>query len=386
MTIRIFEARKSWIWFDAHGAFLTAPQGDGLGRRAATEVGYADLLARAKDGSGPLTLPWPPGAGLFNGFWRRYLEGAPDDVGATAAWKHLTPLRLAVPVGDGGAAADAGGLRVEPGAIPCERLTLEAFLYPHGLGLVATVYLRQVADLPATVERARECSETVAPILADGEARRGPFKLSLLAAPLFAALHTRTGGPGQPEDRSGPFSIATLVNGEVDPGEAVVRQNGSLHRALVGLGTGDPYWADTAAPALAAPHLLETRRGPQQHLLLADDDYRVVWFPKAFRASAQRTTALGCYHTNLTRLSLQVASLLALARLAHADLAAQRRVRSGRMEDLARLAVLHLGRLYGRTDDTYRSASAPAQIDAGGGKAVVDDVRKSLGAGPPLHR
>ena len=50
------------------------------------------------------------------------------------------------------------------------------------------------------------------------------------------------------------------------------------------------------------------------------------------------------------------------------------------------LAAQELGRLYGRTAKTYRSASAPAQIDAAGRKAVVDAVRRDLSIGEPLFR
>lgn len=383
MTIEIFETRKSWIWFDAYGEPAAA---DGFAGRMSRQSGYAGLLAEAAAGTGPLSLPWPTGSGAFNNFWRRYLEGTPGEVGATSAWRHLMPLRVAVATdGAPDGATDGDMPRVAATALPCDRLTLEAFLHPHGMGLVATVYLRQPLGLAQTTTRVRECFETVAFTLMAGGRSDGPYKLSLLAEPLLDRLRAWAGGPARAEHRSGPFSIATLVNGATGDGEQEVAEDSPVHRALEGLCTGDRLWAQTPARPLEGS-TLETQRGPEQHLLLASEHGRAVWFPWSFTRSASRRSSLGCYHRNLVLLSLQVEGLLGLVELAADDLTVQGRVRSGRMEDLTRLAAQHLGRLYGGADSTYRSASAPAQIDAGGRKAKVDDVRRLLGIGPALHR
>ena len=386
MTIKIFETRKTWIWFESYGQALAGGAPDGsLAARLASRSGYAELLERAKRESGPLSLPWPSGAGLFNNFWRRYLEGAPGEVGSNASWRHLMPLRRAVAVQRVGDAEPGSPPRIEDGGLPCRRLTLEALLYPHGVGLVATVYLGGELSLQETVERARDCFETVALTLVGEEGRKGPFKLSLLAVPLLGELRAWTGGPPTPELRSGPFSIATLINGGLAGTDGSVAEDDPVHRALWGLCTGDRYWEDTPAPSLE-DHSLETKRGPEEHLLLASEDGRAVWFPRAFEASPGRRSTLGCYHRNLTLLSAQVESLLGLVLLARRDLDTSGQVRSGRLEDLARLAAQHLGRLYGRTDSTYRSASAPAQIEADDRKQAVDEVRDRLGIGGPLQR
>ena len=176
-----------------------------------------------------------------------------------------------------------------------------------------------------------------------------------------------------------------MVNGEVLPEELTVEPDSPVHRALEGLCTGSADWRDTPAPALEEQRL-ETKRGPRAHLLLACGNGRVVWFPKAFEPVQARQTRLGCYHRNLTLLSLQVESLLGLVQLGHHDLATRRAVRSGPLQDIVVLAAQELGRLYGRTAKTYRSASAPAQIDAAGRTAVVDAVRRDLSIGEPLFR
>lgn len=383
MTIRIFETRKSWIWFDAYGEALDHKGQESLVSKLSLASSYADLFESALKSEGELSLPWPPGSGLYNHFWRRYLEGDPDKLSGNAAWRHLLPLRLAIPVVHTGV-SPATSLHVETENLPCDRLTLEAFFQPHGIGLLGTVFLKGEMDLEETVERVRQCYDTAGLWLVGPDGRQGPFKLPLLAPVLLERLRSQSGGPQNAEVRSGPFSIATIVNGQAAEDELAAEEDSPLHRALEGLCSGDRYWSQTKARPLQE-HKLDDIKGPDKHLVLATRRGRAVWFPLAFQSSGERRSLLGCYHRNLSMLSLQVESLLALLTLAHNDFKTLHQVRSGPLEDLAKRGAQILGHLYGR-GQSYRSASAPAQIEAEGRKAIADDVRKRLGVGGSLFR
>lgn len=410
MPIYVSELRKSWIWFDSYAGPLSdhKPSAD-LASRLSWEDEYGTLFEGARDNQradsmptarNPLTLPWPPQSGSFNYFWLHYLEKKdPELLTPRSAWKQLLPLRLRIQV-DPANGSTIPGFWVETRKMPC-RLRLEAYFLPHGVGLVATAYVSPTSSatraktssrrtaarmtLPKAVDRIHACYDTAGLRLVDANrGKQGPtLKLPFLAPRLLNRLRSWAGVADAPELRSGPFSVATIVKGKAGLKDQAVQQDSPLHRALHGLCGGGAAWAQSQAPPLAESKL-ETRQGPDFHVLLREEHARAVWFPSAFDESAGNSS-LSCYHRNLTMLSLQIEALLGLITLAHNDLRAGNPVRSGRLEDLSKRAAQHLGRLYGQKS-TYTSASAPAQIDADGRKSIADAVRKNLGVGDPLHR
>jgi hypothetical protein len=109
------------------------------------------------------------------------------------------------------------------------------------------------------------------------------------------------------------------------------------------------------------------------------DRGRAVWFPDLFTKQG-RVHALGCYHRNLTLLSLQTESLVELMCAAGAYIDATKPLPLA-MEDLAKGAAGVLGRLYGGNQDTYQSWSPRAQIDGNRYADTINKVRQFFAMG-----
>ena len=70
-------------------------------------------------------------------------------------------------------------------------------------------------------------------------------------------------------------------------------------------------WKNDALHPWDASTCLKIRHAPLSHVLYGLDRGRAVWFPDLFTKQG-RVHALGCYHRNLTLLSLQTESLVEL--------------------------------------------------------------------------
>lgn len=379
--IRIHELRASRLRFAALPTLVTAETTPGsLGARVARQAGYEAEITAALANTGELTVPWVPGTGLFNNFWRLYLEGPPDDLSPARAWKLFVPLRLAIVARSAKPAGSSPRLYVVTDGF-AGRLRLEAYAYPHGVALLSTVYLAGDFDLDQAVDAVIEADKALAfQVVVDDRSDVHRYRLPLLEERLLQLLVARMTGTASAVAASDPFLVTTVIRGEGAQLDEPVEDQGELHRALHGLCSRKRR----VPPPLAELRLDGSTSSPSD-LLYAPEDERMVWIPSAQAAGARRQTVLGCYHRNLVQLSLQVGSLLAAAEMGAESLRAHNGIPHPRLHDLARRSVDVLGRLYGKSAPTYHSASAPRQIEEHGRAQAVDMVRKFNGLAP-LHR
>lgn len=361
-NIRIESLKVSTIFFEAFSQLLDGltPQGASMAFIGQL-VGYVDAFSRAKEGNTPWTLPWPGERPALNHFWRYYMDNrSPARVEGRTAWKYLVPLRRVV--------------RNYRFALQGEG-QVEAFFYPHGVGLVLTNTLDREALLSNMVDFALR-TQLALPNRVYGAAdytANGPSILDLQRMDMLG----NESSPGLVGD---PFTVATVLHGsEVDSTMPVV-DGGELHHALQGMCSWNPNW-DTVDPDPLSSSCLRIHAAPPGHMVYASRRGRSIWFPAFFDRRRVRKNTLGCYHRNLTLLSLQVEGLLQLARLVGSHICEGQHL-SFALTETARRGTDILGRLYGGALGTYHSCSAPRQVDDSGLRPVVDQVRNSFGKHP----
>ena len=376
--LKLYEIRASRLKFAPVPELVAAPPTPGsLGARVSRQAPYKAEFGTALKGVGDLTVPWPPGAGSFNNFWYYYFETRPpDELSGSRAWELFVPLRLSIPVRSAQTGTEsAPSLQVTADGLP-GKLRLEAYAYPHGVALLSTVYLagdytpKQAVDAIIETERA-----IVLRLIHESKIEKNPYRLPLVEDRILRILTLEmTGGTESAAHKPEPFLITTVVRGEgaaLDEPVANQSERHCLLHALCKREDGDP-------PALDDLRL----EGPTgANLLYAPPCARAVWIPSAQRSTEVRQTRLGCYHRNLVQLSLQVESLLAVAEMAAASLRMHRSIRDPQLYKMARRAVEILGRLYGKTQSIYHSASAPRQIEENRRSEAVNLVRGYYGWG-----
>ena len=369
MAIRIDAFRLSFIWLEHFNGLL--PSSKNPMSFLAQRSTYKSAFEKALAGTSRWTVPWPR-ARYIDRFWCSYLETGfrpLDRIDSERAWDHLAPVRQSFPV------------RVVPtdgtGKALAQRVTLEGFYYPHAIGFVMTFDIEDQLTLPDCVHRA-------AAIRHKSRFNVGQppefVSFDVFASRLIDQVRNNALGNNAPGGTPNPgvFSVATVVRGG-GLGKSPPKPNSTIHRALEGLCTCSLNWGESDLHDLTKFKLGIGNSSPAR-LLYGLDRSRAVWFPDAIMATDTRL--LSCYHRNLTRLSLQIESLLALAEIADNHLSSGTTMPVA-LEDLSRRAAILLGLLYGGTA-TYRSRSAPRHIDDSGRASVVNRVRKVWKL-PELH-
>lgn len=369
MPISLHELRLSFIWMEGLPALFTADAGTAPMAFMARKEPYKQEFAKVQDGTSPWTAPWPPSQGRhIHHFWNYYLKKMPEQISGDQARKYVVPLRTPMKIGV-----------TTPWLLG--RVTLEGFYYPHGVALMVTAVINDLLTLEAMVDKALEIrvSGKYAATESDGSIKS--LSLDALAARLLDQLRENALGKGVAQgNRSGtPFTIATVIKGDgVDPTQPIPPM-GVVHRALEALCSWHQTWKNDVLHNWDPSTCLKIRHAPLSHVLYGLDRGRAVWFPDLFTKQGQ-VHSLGCYHRNLTLLSLQTESLMELMRAAAAYIDANKLMPIA-MEDLAKGAAGILGRLYGGTQDTYRSWSPRAHIDGNHYADVINKVRHFFNMG-----
>lgn len=372
--ILIYDLRLTFLWAEAIQELLqgeSAPPGSllpFLWSQDDYQARFAALLEGQKDPLG-LEPPWRYAAG--NHFWTFYLEKkTPGAIPAKEAWRLLVPFRGKAPV------------RVEvPGAEKAST-SVEAFYYPHGVGLALSIRLVGTWSLAEAVGLALRVKSDPLNVTWEG-GQEEKLNAAGFGRKALQALGRLVAGPDWPGTGGEPraFTVVTVVRGEgVDP---TVPLADAIRKALHGLTTWSPAWNVDQPKPLDEAVLPIRKTSPKGHVLYADTRGRAVWAPGLFAPELNGKRLLGCYHRNLSMLSLQVESLACLA-----ELTAQTLDHGGKLgtkhEGCANRAVGILARLYGGVESTYQSRSPRVQIDQGGFRQPIDAVRKHFKR-DPLH-
>jgi len=363
-TIQDF--RLSFIWFEPQ-LCLFDDQADparipfSFLRRDST---YQEKFTQVKQDAESVThlsLPWRTESTQL--FWYYYMEGqVSENVTPRQAWKAFVPFRGRVP----------WTIKKPSWLSEKDRFLVEAFYYPHGIALTMTVAcvdnftsLDQVVDMAFQI-RMNGRYEVEAP-----ESAQGTFPLNTLASKALGLLHDQVWGEEAPHGSptSPPFSIFTIVRGSMDDASVKQPPDDGIHKALEGVTNWSRTYKEDTPTLLNKANLFTIRQAspgsqpgripPPSHVLYATNKGRAVWFPATFIQTGN-LSSLACYHRNLLFTTMQVESLCRLA----SEIAKQipNQFHFGQTDYLDR-ALKALERLYGRTDKTYQSWSARAQLD-----------------------
>jgi hypothetical protein len=330
--------------------------------RAQTEAAVAFKEKRAPHGQ--LIVPWEHSSG----FWKNYLredekqkEGVDlSTVKSPRAVKSLVPLRARVPVKKITAIGSQSDIVV----------SLQAFVYPHGLAIVATANVRAVdpggLTLPQTVQTAMRIkkTDTLSVQWRDGTTEKLP--LTVIVAKCIDTLRTAHFEPNAPiardADLTDPFSIMTVIKAEgVDPSQPVV-QGGDIHKALRAATQLVTASYENDEPGNLAKAYIPTQQAykySKGRFFFRSTRGRAIWFPNTFMQTVERVNSLSCFHRNTVFASMQVESL---SNLVEALLAESNKGFTNTKKEYARRALVMLRLLYSRTKGTYRSYSPGMQM------------------------
>lgn len=366
MTIRVTELRLSFVWFEPF------PGGAGALSSLADPKAYQNAFLGARRGAKAFKLPWRNLLGQH--FWEYYLEKAVlDQVAWEKAWKSLIPL------------CPPSLPKAKKPPAPYYRVAVEGFLYPHGVAASVIMVLKEDMALANAVERAMEARHTKIFDLTWPDKTTTQGSLEDMGKLVLDFLRTTALGSSARRESplAEPFSVATAVDGSVPDPATPNPSNGDVHRALEALCSFHPLWRiNTLHPLDETTCLRFKDKGfmPDGHLLYGLERSRAIWFPGYFsRIQGRRIRKLGCYHNNLSLVSLHTESLVSLMRRA-SEFIRHHRSMSLDLEKLVRSAAGTLGRLYGGIEEkTYRSWSPRRQMEDGKSLGVIDQVRDFFG-------
>ena len=370
----VSDVRLSLIWTQTHTQQLGNPQPVGgmnwLGRRVAYAARFSSVAALTAPLDG-LSAPWPRPSGQL--FWTRYLGGTQlGDMPGDTAWMNLVPFRTSAHV-----TLKAPWL--------LGRVVVEGFYYPHGSALVVTALSSNTGGLAEAVEFAFQVRRHGAFGLTwrGGAGESMTVTLPEVANVCLERLAAEAVGAQAPilNRTPEPFTVLTVVKGQGADSTMAVPQDGEIHRALEAMCSWSPGWKTQTLTPLALATIKARAANAAGDIVYGRPRGRAVWFPRLFQDASPGGHALGCYHRNLTLLTMQVESLSALVQATAVAVRGPARLPVAHI-DCATFAGDLLGRLYSAATDVYRSWSPRAQIDQNAMVTPINAVRDAFGMPP----
>ncbi|HPS41512.1 MAG TPA: hypothetical protein PK040_02830 [Anaerolineaceae bacterium] len=359
VTPEISEFRLSFIRVDSFSRLIdpAAP----LGFLSTPELFAAKYLSYLK---GEAEVKFPFSA---DHFWQRYL-GAINlrQVSPRSAVSHLLP-----PV-------ESGLLKLILPALPEVKTWVNGYSWPHGSGVVLSLRvgkqmkLEEVGDLGALLRHAR--------LFAIPGNLKQLKNLDEVMDSAMAVLNRNTRKVDPADVQGKLFSVVTFIARRTEGCVANDNLDSLFSKVMNSLLTFKYDWQEeTVNPSEIilgniqeeARELDSTTPGARGvvpgHAIFHAKRGRVVWFPENFIDSvvlkkSEINHRNGCYHNNLTSLSMQIEGLGALVETIFRKLK-QGRLVSSSMDAYGTYAVMNLVNLY-KGEGTYRSTSAKEQMTA----------------------
>lgn len=376
-TIR--SARVRLIWFDRFDQLLDGRcvRSDDTELPDLTRVsGYETAIGRLGDRDRVLALPWAGRSTLSDAtpssrFWRYYLCLARGkEVTAREAHRRFVPLRYPKATPD-----------TTSSEVPGVDLRFEALVHPHGVAVIAVLYLddpesalttSQVADRLGAARTAHWATTW------PGDRERDARELLIDDIAQEIVDRTRsarcTGGEDPHPGIGRPFVVAAPIRGIVgetfDAGQFAASD---AYPEIWSLAEADPGWRSLKPPAYTDA-ALDSRR--TDGVVLAHHRQRVIWFPDLVndllidsRTDGRPRTSISCYSRNLTMLAVQIEALASLVAwgLERCDEGL-----TNEQELLVKEAVNRLAGLYGR--DAPASAALTSYLSRSG-RRHIDDLK-----------
>jgi hypothetical protein len=361
MTINVLKYRISFFQIEVFNNLISPDAPFGF---LATPDSYESAFTNAQTSKGLWVLPAHSG-----NFWRHYLHSRRiEEANSREAPRRLLPVFT-----------PSFMKPIFSSAIP-GRATLSGYCWPHCLGVVLNLFIESNQSLQSMVQQA--FSLRYDPNYLLNKTNLAAITLGSLLDQAMEKLRNTALGPNcKPGTPGELFSVITFIDGDGVDCSIKIVCNSLLHKALFGLCKWNRGWDKTNLvnfDHVVTPFKDDTIQG---HALFHSTRGRVVWFPSYFNQSNLRI--VGCYHSNLTTLSLQVESLGAIVKLAADKFATQTVPQS--FLDYSHNAAVNLSLFYGGSRDTYRSASARDQITENSLISSINTVRHHLQiSGPDL--
>lgn len=333
------------------------PQGsDGIGFFLGTPRGYSRAFDDARERTGDLSPPWHTTD--HSNFWSYYFGGRDySDVSADQAMQLVTPLRYAI--------------HAQPTAVSLSNLNvrLEAYCYPHAVGVVVGMRLAERLRLSAVVRHLADVRVVI-------NAQSIPLRaVSGLVLRELRRHLTGAQTPGEPVSPDA-LRVVAIIKGDGFPKPFRIEEEGQLHRALEGICTGRMRVPSTELHSLQKK-LVPAGRGADDRILYRSGRHLAICFPDKLQIKG-RSRTVGCFHRNQVALALQVQSLQGFVRWAAHVLRSGREPHAA-VVPLVRAAADAMTDLYIADGETYKSRAAATLIDASGGTSDLDLVRRQYG-------
>ncbi len=374
MEIKINEIRLSLIWFAPFKGIIddAAPMAF-----LSSRDDYIELFTKTQNNETSYSLPWGNGSGAH--FWQHYFSQKDlANVSSRVAWQRIAPLCL-TPM-----------LSVERSKESACRISIDDFIYPHGIAVMLTLGLRGVFSLEDAVENLMLYRNDFQFKTHDSSNQIYDLNLNQIADMELSRLWKTVLGINTPKKMppAEPFSLTTIIDGEADTTNVIIPENSETHRALEALCRFSVSWKENPLHPLDSNTCIDFKAKnytPACNMIYGLKRARVLWFPEYFVKpdKKKRCTKLGCYHRNLSLASLQTESLINLTTLIypHIENGSFIPEPSG---GFSKKAAGLIGRIYGGVqDETYRSGSLRKQIDDSGMVNIINRVRESF---PPMAK
>jgi hypothetical protein len=314
------------------------------------------------------TLPWRINIGQH--FWSFYFnKKSLGNVNPNEAGRNLIPLRKKV------------NFKLDAPDFP-GRLFHETYLYPFGVSIVVNAVLAGDFSLDELVNILFKLRRNKTLSVGWRKKKKETLNLDEYAVKALALIKEKYLGKNTVSWRQSlqPFTVATFVRGSLEDGKSVQElatpvDDRDIQRVLEALVSWSPTWKSNQLPNLTDAIIPIKSSSPVQHLLYGRKRGRVVWFPQLIFSPKKDLHSLGCYHRNLLLVSVQVESLSTLIQ------AIAEKIRNGEghllsqmYENSAKYGAMILARLYGNTNDTFRSLSPRSQMEQNSVTTDLNDV------------
>ncbi|ARN82636.1 hypothetical protein [Methylocystis bryophila] len=313
-----------------------------------------DQLLESDSHSG-FVVPWPRRRGkLFpdkNSYWTKYvvaeLINTPRDQRGQKAWRAIVPLRRRESL-----------LSFERP----ERSFVEAWYFPHGVALTATVWFRGDYDPTGLKAAASDFLAQASDVVwSDGHSQH--IKLAGMSRACLDLLRNEAFGDIESGFQPDPFCVLTVVSARPEqPRNAAASDRLMLEAAISAVGGN----AAASGPA-------------KDSAVISLPKGRLIWRPDKARADRGTTHTLGCLHRNITLATMQVASLLSGVDATLAALEEAKGAMAPRVEPYARRLVEKIKQIHAMGRDTYDQLCLHRQIEPA--KGTVNRLAAAIGVG-----
>ena len=202
----------------------------------------------------------------------------------------------------------------------------------------------------------------------EAPAVRRRMRLQDAATDCQARLRSLLGQRPAERALSAPFTVVSILKGNGIRADRA--PNTSALRWVHAVSAWPPAWKQVSGDRAGAIPL-RRRDVTRSDLLYGTPRGRALWMPSRFLPAERPVSTLSCYHHNVALAGMQVEMLLDFLR----SLKLVDEPTRLKWSSVSRRAAGLFGRLYGGTDDTYKSATVQRHIIDSGLVGEINQLR-----------